>query len=330
MGKTHAIAILAAVCLFVSLSLTARAATPFQKDTSENTFGVGLGYLNGSTIYHISVYDATGGIESELEFPLKTMLFGLEGGYVSKNAKGQDAFKIGLQWSMNLDSGSGKLKDSDWISGTAETDPPPIGQGFPAHPGLDIYSESDISLTANIIDIRASYNFWPSEKLAVGPLFGLLYQKFQFDASNVHQVGFGPYAAGFTGSYSGLVLTYEVTYTIPYLGLHTELPLSNKFSAIVDLGYSPFASAEDRDDHILRKKLSTAKTSGSATLAAITAQWDIEDNDFLLVRGQYLAINTTGPQTQTFYDGSGDVFTGINDKITSKQLSTTVLFSHRF
>jgi outer membrane protease len=325
MGQLRTIAILTAVGLFLSLSVTARAASPFQQDATDNFLGLGFGFLNGKTLYHISVYDATGGVESELEFPLNTMLFGLEGGYVSKNAQGRDAFRIGLQWYRNLGSGSGKLKDSDWLTDSVDIDF--VGT---AHPGLDIYSESDISLTANIFDIRASSNFWPSERMAIGPLFGLLYQKFQFDASNVHQVGYGPYAPGFTGSIPGLVLTYEVTYTIPYIGLHTELPLSSSFQAVVDLGYSPWAEAEDKDDHILRKKLSTAKTSGSAYLAAITAQWDIEDNDFLSIRGQYLSIDTTGTQTQTYYDGTGDVFTGINEKITSKQLSTTVLFSHRF
>ncbi|MEK6745224.1 MAG: omptin family outer membrane protease [Nitrospirota bacterium] len=316
--------------LFLALSQPVIAAPAFNRQAGEGLFGFGLGYLTGSTLYHISIYDATGGVESELEFPLNTFLFGLEGGYVGKNANGRDAFKIGLQWSTNLDSGSGKLKDSDWISGTAETDPLPNGLGLPAHPGLDIYSESDIALTANILDLRASYNFWPSKGLVIGPLGGLLYQNFQFDASNVHQVGYGPYAPGFTGSVSGLVLTYEVTYTIPYLGMHSELLVGRGFQAFLDLGYSPWAAAKDRDDHVLRKKLSTAKTDGYAYLATITAQWDIEDNDFFLIRGQYLEINTKGTQTQTFYDGSGDVFAGINDKITSKQLSTTVLFSHRF
>lgn len=330
MRHFSAILIPATTCIVIALSETATAAPPFQKSSSDNTFGLGLGSLNGHTLYHISIYDATGGVESELEFPLNTVLFGLEGGYVSKNTKGQDAFKIGLQWLTNLDSGSGKLKDSDWISGTVETSPPPNGLGFPAHPGLDIYSESDIALKANIIDIRASYNFWPSKGLAVGPLGGFLYQNFQFDASNVHQVGYGPYAPGYTGSVSGLVLTYEVTYTIPYLGIHSEMLVSKNFQAVLDLGYSPWASAEDTDDHVLRKKISTAKTEGSAYFATITAQWDIEDNDFFVIRGQYLEISTTGTQTQTFYDGSGDVFTGINDKITSEQLSVTFLFSHRF
>ena len=303
----------------------AQAAQPFQQNAIDYAFGYGIGYLNGNTLYHISVYDATGGIESELEFPLNTVLFGLEGGYVSKNAKGQDEFRIGLQWSMNMGSSSGKLKDSDWLTDSVDI----IEVGSP-HPGLDIYSESDIALKANIIDLRGSYNNWISDNLSIGPLGGFLYQNFQFDASNVHQVGYGPYAPGYTGSVSGRVLTYEVTYTILYFGMHTEIPFSNKFQAVVDLGYSPWASAEDKDDHILRQKISKAKTSGSAYLASITAQWDIEDNDFFLIRGQYLKIDTTGTQTQTFYDGSGDVFTGINDRITSKQISASVLFNHRF
>jgi outer membrane protease len=320
--------ILALTLLTIALwtcSGAAQAAPPFQQRSGDTTFGIGLGSLNGNTLYHISVYDATGGVESELEFPLNTFLLNLEGGYVSKNEKGQDAFRIGLQWSMNIGSGSGKLKDSDWLTDSVDI----IEVGSP-HPGLDIYSESDITLRANIIDLRGSYNNWISDNLSIGPLGGFLYQNFQFDARNVHQTGYGPYAPGYTGSVSGLVLTYEVTYTIPYFGIHTEIPFSNKFQAMVDLGYSPWAAAEDKDDHVLRKKTSNAKTSGSAFLATITAQWDMEDNDFFLIRGQYLEIKTTGTQTQTYYDGSGDFFTGINDRIDSKQISASVLFSHRF
>ena len=330
-------AIAIAACLVLSLSPPAFAAASFARQPGEYQFGFGLGYLTGSTLYHISSYDATGGIESELEFPLNTVLFSLEGGYVSKNRKGQDAFKIGLQWSMNIGNGSGKLKDSDWLSGAVETSPPPNGLGFPAHPGLDIYSESEIDLKANIFDLRASYNFWPSTGLSLGPMGGLLYQNFQYDASNVKQVGYGPYAPGYTGSSSGLVLTYEVTYTIPYLGIHSEMLLGRSFQAILDLGYSPLAAAEDEDDHVRRGKRPTGSTLGNAYLATLTAQWDMEDNDFFLMRGQYLKIDTSGTQTQTWYrapnsDGvpAGYTITGIDDKITSQQISLSLLFTHRF
>jgi outer membrane protease len=144
-------------------------AAPYQWSSNDVTLGVGVGHLTGNTLYHISAYDATGGIESELEFPLKTFLLGLEYGYVGRNARGQDALKIGVQWYTNIDRGSGKLKDSDWLTDNFDIQAPPSppnppNSGFP-HPGLDIYSESDIDLKANIIDLRASYSFWPSTRI---------------------------------------------------------------------------------------------------------------------------------------------------------------------
>jgi outer membrane protease len=317
------------------MHVAAQAAQPIQQGSSDNTFGIGIGYLNGNTLYHISSYDTSGsGIESELEFPLKTILFGLEGGYISKDDKGRDAFRINLQWFTNIDNGSGKLKDSDWLTNDLDIQAPPSppnppNSGYP-HPGKDIYSESDISLKANIIDIRGSYNNWISDTLSVGPLGGFLYQKFQFDASNVHQTGYGPYSPWYTGTVPGKVLTYEVTYAVPYFGIHSELQLTRTFQAAADVAYSPWAAAEDKDDHLLRKKVSRGSTTGKAYLVTLFAQWDMKDNDSFLVRGQYLKIDTTGTQTQTFYDGSGAVFTGIDDKITSQQTSVTFLFSHRF
>ncbi len=326
--------------------VAAQAAQPFQQSSSYNTFGFGFGfgYLNGNTLYHISSYDAIGsGIESELEFPLHTILFGLEGGYISKNDKGRDAFRIHLQWFTNIDNGSGKLKDSDWLTNdfdiTAPPSPPnPPNSGYP-HPGKDIYSESDISLKANIVDIRGSYNNWISDSLSVGPLGGFLYQKFQFDASNVHQVGYGPYAPWYTVTIPGKVLTYEVTYTIPYLGIHSEIQFSKRFQSLVDLGYSPWVSAEDEDDHLLRFKRMNGSTTGKAYFATVTAQWELQDNNSFLLQGQYLRIDTTGTQTQTWYRDevtssgtipAGTVITGIDDKITSQQTTITVFFSHRF
>jgi len=76
------------MCLVLSLSLPAFAATSYARQPGEYLFGFGLGYLTGSTLYHISSYDASGGIESELEFPLNTVLFGLEGGLCQQEQEG--------------------------------------------------------------------------------------------------------------------------------------------------------------------------------------------------------------------------------------------------
>jgi outer membrane protease len=317
---------MAAMCLLLSTSMTVQASQPGQPSSSDITFGMGIGYLNGNTLYHISSYDTTGqGVESEIEFPLKTFLFSIRGGYLSKDLKGRDEAKISLQWLTNIDNGSGQLKDSDWATDAVDIDL----VGAP-HPGLDIFSTSDITLKANIFDLRASYNNWLSDTLSVGPLGGFLYQNFHFDASNVNQVGYGPYAASYTGTYPGLVLTYQVTYAVPYLGVHSQIQLGHQFQTIIDLGYSPWTWADDKDDHVLRQKVSKASTTGKAYLAAAAVQWNIQDNDCIEVGGQYLKIDTAGTQTQTFYDGSGTIITGISDKITSQQTTITLLFNHWF
>jgi len=194
-------------------------------------------------------------------------------------------------------------------------------------------------LKAHIVDIRGSFNFPLSDSLSVGPLGGFLYQYFQFDASNVHQTGYGPYSPWYTVSVPGKVLTYNVTYTIPYLGVHSELLLSNTFQAAADIGYTPWAAAEDKDDHLLRHKLSKGSTTGNAYLITLSGQWEMKGNDYFQFRGQYLRIDTTGTQTQTWYADepttsgtipAGTIITGINDKIRSQQTSITLFFNHRF
>lgn len=304
------------------------------------SLGVGVATLNGDTLYHISSYDTAGnGIESELKFPLQNTLLGLQGGLVVKNAKGQDEFAVRLQWFTSMGSGSGHLQDSDWLTNSFDIQAPPSppnppNSGYP-HPGLDIYSTSDVSSKAMIIDLRGSYNGWVSDDLNIGPLVGLLYQHFQFDASNVNQVGFGPYAPWYNVSTAGPVLTYEVTYTIPYLGAQAGYRFAKDFQATIDLAYSPLVSAKDTDDHLLRGKRSTGSTTGSAYSGSAGIAWSVTGADRIALSGQYLKITTTGTQTQTWYrnDGTipaGTTYTGINDRIESQQTSLSLLLSHRF
>ncbi len=332
MISSRAVVALAVLCLILSAAAPGNAASfDRQGRKGDGIFGVELAGLNGHTTYHISSYDTSGnGVESELEFPLKTLLAGLQGGYIGKDDQGRDAFRIGLQWLMNVDNGSGQLQDSDWM--TDQIDITNVGS---AHPGKDIFSLSDITSKALILDLHGSLNSWVSDSVAIGPLGGLRYERFQFDASNLSQVGYGPYAAGYTGTMPGPVLTYEVTYLIPYVGIHSEFAATPEFRASVDLSVSPLVSAKDRDDHLLRGKLVEGSTTGTAYGVAAAAAWDIGNNDSLGLSGRYLRISTTGSQTQTWYRAegtipAGTVITGINDKITSQQTFVSLVFTHRF
>jgi outer membrane protease len=223
------------------------------------------------------------------------------------------------------------MKDSDWL-----TDNVDIVNVGATHPGKDIYSESDIDLSATIFDIHALYSLHPVSSFSIGPVGGFLYEHFHSDISNTSQIGYGPYnnppngSPSYTGVVLGKTLDYEVTYKIPYLGLHAEKRLGDSFQAGMEAGYSAWADAEDRDDHVLRSKLSTGTATGTAYRANLSARWDISDTDFFQLTGSYMKIRTTGTQHQYFYAGpfagqSGDV----DDKITSSQFSILLLYTQR-
>ncbi len=326
--------------LFLSLGLAARDASALDGRTNRSsheqdadpTLGLVSGYLKGNSTYHISIYSGTSGVESELEFPLKTFLAGIEASFGSPASSKDDGFKINIKWLKNIGDGSGKMKDSDWLTDDQDI----LLVGSP-HPGKDIYSESDISLSAQIFDIQIAFSNHPRPDLSIGPFGGFKYEYFHYDVSNLQQVGYGPYALGYTGSVSGKVLDYEVTYTMFYVGAHAELAVTKDFQAGIKLGFSPTVSAKDTDDHILRYKKSKGDTTGQAYMADISGEWDLGNNDFFRINGNYMKINTTGTQTQTWYyapnpDGvpAGFTITGINDKITSTQSSVMLTFTHRF
>ena len=275
--------------------------------------GIRAGYLKGDSTYHIS-FD---GGASELEFPLRVFLLGPEIGLGYKNTKNQEKLRLNLIWLTSITEGTGKMKDSDWIDGDGQ-------------PGLDIYSESDIELKANIFHINLLYNFWPTKNISIGPVVGYKYQQFKYDISNTDQVGYGIYAP-FTASPRGRTLEYKAIYHIPYFGLNSGILFLERFQANIKLGYAPWAFAKDRDDHLLRYKLSRGDTDGYAYFANLNADWNFWPHLYLTISGEYMKIRTTGTQHQSFYAGP---FVGttydVDDKITSKQWLISAMITCRF
>jgi outer membrane protease len=317
------------LCFLPAFAINALGETPEKSSSKKTTIEAGplFGYLNGDSTYHISSYDMTGsGIESELAFPLKTYMAGIHGKVALRDAANRDRYTVNFRLLRNIDSRSGKMQDSDWL-----TDDIDISLVGAPHSGKDIYSESDILLTAYIFDVHAVYSYWPRSNISIGPLFGFTYEYFHFDVSNTNQVGYGPYAATYTGSISGKTLEYEVNYYIPYVGVNSELVVSNQFQIGIELGYSPSAQVQDRDDHLARSKLSKGSTSGYAYFSRLNLKWNITQSEFFQTTANYLKIETTGMQNQYFYGGpyAGQGAT-VDDKITSTQVSMFLMLGHRF
>lgn len=285
------------------------------------------GHISGNATYYITSYKGTSGIESELEFPLNNSLLGIEGSLHYRNPNnGQDEAKLIIGWYTNISDYAGKLKDSDWLSNDLD-----IVLTGSAHSGKDIYSESDAELRANIIDVRYVYNFYSTKNLDIGSVIGYKYQKFEYNASNVDQIGYGPYVSYQTVSVLGPVLDYEVEHSIPYLGLSAEVLSGNRFRLNVRAVYSPRTWAHDRDDHLLRYKLSKGDCEGNAYFITMNANWKFSSNWLLQIGGEYTGINTEGTQYQEFYAGShvGESYT-VEDKISSSLLVSFVGFEYRF
>jgi outer membrane protease len=219
------------------------------------------------------------------------------------------------------------MKDSDWIDNDSEF----FGIPVPENPGKDIYSESKIDLRADIFDVNLVYNFWPVKFFGIGPLAGYKYQRFKYKVSDTNQVGFGAYAVDFTAYVPGRTLDYKVKYNIPYFGLSSDLMFGDKIRINLKGAYSPWASAKDRDDHLLRFKLSKGDTDGHAYIGNVNGNWNFLPHWILTVGGEYMKIHTTGTQHQLFYDGPDAGLTfDVDDKITSKQWFYSVMVTYRF
>lgn len=315
------------ILILFYLTSTSYAAS-YEKGELLTEIGVKSSYISGYTLYHISYYEGASGIESELEFPLRTYLLGFEGAIIYRDRGSHDRFRLGFELLTNVDSGSGKLKDSDWLTDDIDIDLYGV-----AHPGKDIYSESEIELGAWIFDIKMLYNAYNSQKLAIGPLIGYRYQKFKFIASNVNQTGYGPYSTDYTGFIPGEALYYEVRYNFFYGGINSEFS-AGPFKAGLSAG-AGYVLAKDRDDHLLRYKLAEADTDGLGGFVKANCSYSFTDSLFLMAGGKYLNFHTTGTQHQYFYRATTECPTGgcdayVSDRIDSEQWSFSLSLSYLF
>jgi len=291
------------------------------------TLGLQSGYITGDTTYHINFSEEVLGTvysgESELEFPLDNFLWGIEGGlgYRNINNEKQDRARLTLSWFTNIDNDAGTMKDSDWLNDAYDI----YYTGSP-HPGLDMYTESDADLDTNIIDINGVYNFCPTENISIGPMIGYKYQKFEYGINGYWGTYYDVPVSG-----SGKVLDYEVTYHIPYFGLSTDFLLGDKFQTNLRFGYSPWASAKDRDDHLLTYALRKADCDGDAYLINLNASWKFLPAWILQVGGEYVNIDTKGTQHLFYYAGSSAGSTAdVDDKITSSSWLISAVVKYKF
>lgn len=316
---------LATLCL--GLSFTLPLINPATADARANRnklvdFSVGAERLSGDTTYEIggkAVFND--GTEytyqsplSKLEWPLDIWL-----------ARVDTTFKLGAPLRINgtvkknMSDPEDPLKDSDYgiwylygYSGSTESD-------------LDIYSESDISdFEALIIDVDVE---WMIPLARSGSFVylgaGYQYQNFEYEGTLNYETTYFQGQPYYTTYGDGeTAITYDVTYNMPYILLGTELQVGKNSRLDLSFAYSPWVTAEDEDNHLLREndgKISTGDLDGDAFMVNVAMNHHITPILFLEYGASYTAINTDGTQHQIH--GTGEVLGDIEQTLESSQLA---------
>jgi outer membrane protease len=281
----------------------------------------GVSKLSGDTTYRIGYpvdFVYFGHMEgyfpiSQLEFPLDVSLLSLEG-----SMKFSDTWNASFTIQTNITDDPGEMKDSDWLTPSDPT-------------RLDIFSTSNTELDAMIWDINLGYEFYraPQFSLIVGG--GILHQNFDFKCRLIRQ--YSP--SGLRGyDYIGdgsVGLTYEITYTIPYVELGIQSNLTDKFSVGGSLGYSPIVTIEDQDRHILRNKVNRGDLEGNALLLSVEGRYDMFTNWFLMFGIDYLKIETDKEDMVARFEGAQRIYNHtVTEEVESAQTSLMLTVGYAF
>jgi len=247
---------------------------------------------------------------SELAWPLDIWLARLEG-----HATLNNQWRLNGTLKKNLTTPGDNMADSDWLTA--------------GNPGrLDVYSESEISsFDAFIMDVDVDWTFMRRNTISFYAGLGLLYQNFNYDGKLIHQ--YSP--SGLSGAeYYGdgsVAIAYEMTYTMPYLKLGTDLQVTPKFALAGSLSYSPLVNAEDTDEHLLRNKISSGDMDGNAYMFDFSGKYMFTPALFLEAGFHYLNIQVDGTSDQSFY---GVPYATVTEESESTQTSGNVSIGFKF
>lgn len=283
-----------------------------KKKKAAISLSAGTGILRGHTTYQIGgSYDSPKG-SGEMHFPLSELIFPLNTymALFETNLLFFEKMKIDLNFQTNLKNNTDNMKDSDW--GIPYEDPPNSEIYYWYGPGhLDIYSESKTDLRLYILDVDLLYRFFqyiPSSPLFkdinffIGP--GYVYQQYKFQCRLIRQWDYrpdNPKPKDAVGD-GNIGLTYNITTHIPSVKLNTEISLKKILQINVSIAYSPYTIVEDRDNHILRSKISKAECTGNAFLFSLSGKIDLTKSLFINLQFDYVSIDTEGKQKQYTFD----------------------------
>ncbi len=242
----------------------------------------------GDWTYRIGGTFTQNGQSETLPFPISELEWPVASGGLGLGVTA-DAGTLVFDASVSVFAGEdGTLVDSDWENLD--------------DPGLrTTYSESDTELLGFEGDAAAAIRLMGGgirDKgfgLAAGA--GFLLQHWEWEGSDTRQSEVGaPVGLFFTGD----TITYEGDLEMPYLQVrgHLNLP-SMRITGRV--GYSPWVTATDVDDHLLRGIRSEADTDGDGFLADAGVDIPLSDAWGVFANASLLWLETKGVSRNTAY-----------------------------
>jgi len=289
--------------------------------------------IDFSKMYLIQGYNVVVNSTSELKFPLDVFVteyaFSL-GGKLTKNLP----WSLNVSYAANTNDPGDAMTDLDWWR-------------VPLLEIDDLVSSTDskAQLDAEYFNIYWKAAVWAGSGIRFDALLGYEYQKLSFDMTGVTgwQLDSLERRVYFSELEGELVGTYEVKYHIPYAGIAATIDIIRELDIDATVKASPLVSAKDRDDHVLRDKLSSGDVTGGMVAVGGEASYTLfgpgQGLSWVFSFGyEYTYINATGSQTQTWYgddpfypgDETGTQVTGIGDKLKSEQQGLSLAITLRF
>jgi hypothetical protein len=249
-----------------------------------------LNQLSGASDFQIGglvqLADGTTGYAhfpvSNLEFPSEMSLFGI--GFKARYPDSQITGRI----STSVATSTTTMKDSDW--GVTSINPSTTPDT------LDIYSESKNEGELRMLELRyASIRQQTFGKSTVLFGVGMLLQRYHFDVHDGLQIY--PSTGDPADALPGDLLKYDLDTFVPYGFLRLESNTSNNgLSWFGEFAYSPWATVEDEDQHLLRNRVSRGSYDGTAIIYELGAMLQKSNIYHLALSYRHIKITSDGEQ----------------------------------
>jgi len=297
-------------------------------DLIDTKIALGIDYIHGDTTYKIggNVNSAADGIETK-HFPVSELRFPMEVFIASANVDITVAKRVAmiLHAGTSFTDETKDMQDSDWGE---EPYPPEL---------LTTYSRSKTSMDALVLSGKIRYRLYtnPLSELASHTRedydlsfwagLGYLHEEFEFKSKDTYQTSLVP--GTIEGLFPGPTLTYDITYTVPYVELAATLDVDNKAEMTLSTGYSSYAEAEDIDKHLLKNWVSRGDCEGTATLVSFKSRFSITEHWFTGFHIDYRHIETEG---ESVTHENGEWHSTVDEKTKSESTIMGVTFGCNF